>query len=78
MIILKHISESNICNQNAATWTDSNNFNCESYTEAGWCTSAGYGSQWNINQGLFRTVSANNYSALNCPDCGCQGDSEKL
>ena len=72
-------SESNICNPNSATWRDSNKFNCKTYLEAGWCTSSGdYGSEWKYDIGLFRTFSTQNYSALNCPECGCQGNYQKL
>lgn len=69
------ILETNICNQNAAKWKDSNSFTCETYKESGWCTaSMGYGPKWNYDIGLFNTVSVNNFSALNCPECGCQGN----
>ena len=68
------ILESNICNPNFPTWEDDKNSSCTTYIKSGWCMSSGeYGPEWNFNGGLFRTFSSQNYSALNCPECGCQG-----
>lgn len=67
------------CNPKHETWYDSSGWSCEIYgsgyeqaSEGQWCTADGqYGDGWEENWGTFEDLKTGDYSALNCPQCGC-------
>ena len=43
------------------------------FSDNNWCFNGTYGSNWG-NRGFFISYQRNGFTALNCPQCGCQGN----
>ena len=67
-------SEKRTCMTNFTFWYDNQVMSCDNYAASNWCTINGqYGINWSENWGRIEFATYGDYSAWNCPQCGCIG-----